>query len=64
MVTLLLNRCRINLAENVIKPLYFYLYRKTDMKYEISVSELTPPPNFSLISLKIKKLDFDPKIKE
>ena len=33
------------------------------MKYESSVSELTPPPNFSLIPLKIGKLDFDPKTK-
>ena len=64
MATLLLNRGRINLVKNVVKPLYFYLYGKIDMKYEISVSELTPPPNFSLIPLKIKKLDFDPQNKE
>ena len=63
MATLLLNRGRINLVKDVIKPIYFYLYGKTDMKYEISVSELTPPPNFSSIPLKIKKLDFDPKTK-
>ena len=49
MATLLLNRDRINLVKNVIKPLY--LYGKTDMKYEISVSELTPPPNSCLIPL-------------
>ena len=63
MATLLLNRGGINLVKNVLKPLYFYLYGKTDMEYEISVSELTPLPNFSLIPLKIKKLDFDPKTK-
>ena len=43
------------------------LYGKIDMKYEIRVSELTPPPNFSLIPLKIEKvgqkLDFDPQNK-
>ena len=61
MATLLSNRGRINLVKNVVKPLYFYLYGKTDMKYEVSVSELTPPPNFSLIPLKIKKLDFVPQ---
>ena len=49
MATLLLNKGEINLVKNVVKPLYFYLYGKTDMKYEISVSELTPPPNFSFI---------------
>ena len=26
------------------------------MEYEVSISELTPPPNFSLIPLKIEKL--------
>ena len=38
MATILLNRSRgrINLVKNVIKPLY--LYGKTEMKYEISVS--------------------------
>ena len=52
----------INLVlKNVVKPLYFYFYGKTDMKYEISTSELTIPPNFTLIPLKIKKLDFVPK---
>ena len=64
MATLLLDRGRMNLVKNIVKPIYFYLYGKTDMKYEISVSELTPPPNFSLIPLKIKKLDFDPQNKE
>ena len=42
-------------------------YEKIDMKYEISVSELTLPPNFSLIPLKIEKLvkswTFTPKTK-
>ena len=47
MGTLLSNRGRINLVKNDIKTLYFYLYGKIDMKYEISVSELTYPPNFS-----------------
>ena len=61
LATLLLNKFNL---KNVVKCFYFYLYGRTDMKYEISVSELTPPPNFSLIPLKIKKLDFDPKIKE
>ena len=46
----------------------FILYGKIDMKYEISVSEWTPSPNFSLIPLKIEKvgqkLDFDPGNKE
>ena len=56
MATLLLNRGPINLVKNDIKPLYFYLYGKIDMKYEISVSKLSPPPNFSLIPLKIEKL--------
>ena len=46
----------------------FILCGKTNMKYEISVSELTPPPNFSLIPLKNRKvgknLDFDPQNKE
>ena len=45
----------------------FILYGTICMKYEISVSELTLPPNFSLIPLKIEKfgqkLDFDPKTK-
>ena len=53
----LLNRGRINSVKNVIKPLYFYLYGKIDMKSEISVSELTPPPNFSLIPLKIQTME-------
>ena len=34
----------------------FILYGKIDTKYEIGVSELTPPPNFSSIPLKVKKL--------
>ena len=34
----------------------FMLCEKIDMKYEISVSELTPPPDFSLIPPKIEKL--------
>ena len=45
----------------------FILYGKIDMKYEIGVSELIPPPNFSLIPLKIEKLvkswTFTPKTK-
>ena len=57
-------RGRTNLVKHVVKPLYFYLYGKTDIKHEISVSELTPPPNFSLIPLKIEKMDFDPQNKE
>ena len=38
---------------------------KVCMKYEISVSELTPAPNFSLIPLKkvVEKLDSDAKTK-
>ena len=47
MGTFLLNRGRINLVKNDIKTFYFYLYGKIGMKYEISVSELTCPPNFS-----------------
>ena len=54
--TLLLTRGRIKLVKNDIKPFYFCLYGRIDMKYEISVSELTPPPNFSLILLEIEKL--------
>ena len=62
MATLLLNRGWINLIKNVVKPLYFYLYGKIDMKYEIGVSELT---KFQLNpSKKIEKLDFDPQNKE
>ena len=34
----------------------FILYGKIDMEYEISFSELTYPPNLSLIPLKIEKL--------
>ena len=59
MATLLLNRGRLYLVKNDIKPFYFIkfiLYDKIDMKYEINVSELTPPPTFSLIPLKIEKL--------
>ena len=32
------------------------VFGKIDIKYEISVSELTPPPNLSLIRPKIEKL--------
>ena len=46
----------------------FILYGKIDMKYEINVSELTPPSNLNSIPLKIKKvgqkLDFDSQNKE
>ena len=58
MATLLLNRGLTNLVK---MSLSFICMAK--LKYEISISELTPPPNFSLILLKIKKLDFDPKTK-
>ena len=34
----------------------FILFDKIDMTYEIKVSELTPPSNFSLIPVKIKRL--------
>ena len=34
----------------------FILYGKIDMKYEISLPELTSSPNFGLIPLKIEKL--------
>ena len=64
MATLLLNRGRINLATNVILPLYFYLHGKIDRNNEVSVSESTPPPNFNLIRLRIEKFEFDPKNKE
>ena len=49
----------MTLVENDIDPLYlikFILCGKTDMKYAISVAELTPPPNFNLIPIKIEKL--------
>ena len=55
------------MVPNDIKPHDSYQIHfvcKIGMKYEISISELTPPPNFSLIPLKIKvdqKLDFDPE---
>ena len=52
MATLLLNRVQINIVNLVVwNYVKFILYGKTDMKYEISVSELTPPPYFSLIRL-------------
>ena len=57
MATLLLNRGRENVVETDIKHhifVKFILFDKIDMKYEITVSELTPPPNISLIPLKIK----------
>ena len=66
MTILLLNRDRVKLFKNGIKPIIFVkfiLFDKIDMKYEISVSKLTSSLNFSLISLKIKggqKMDFDP----
>ena len=63
MATLLLNRGPTNLVENVVKPLYFYLYGKTDMKYEIGVSELTAMADFNLIPLKIKSWTLTPKTK-
>ena len=60
MTMLLLNRGQISLVSLVkydIKPFIKYiLYGEIDRKYEIRVSELTPPPNFSLIPLKIEKL--------
>ena len=34
------------------------------MKYEFEVSELTPPPDFSLIPLKTEKFDFGPENKK
>ena len=37
-----------------IRFINFLLFDKIDMKCKISVSELTPPRNFSLIPLKIK----------
>ena len=59
MATLLLNRGRINLVKNDINPFIFIRFNlcgKIDMKYEISVSELTPAPNFCLIPLKTEKM--------
>ena len=44
-----------------LTSLFLFVWQ-IDMKYEISVSELTPLPNFSLIPLKIENLD--PKNKE
>ena len=46
----------------------FILYGKIDMKYGISVPELTPPPNFSLIPPKtelklVKSWTLTPKTK-
>ena len=38
-------------SKNDIKP---HNFDKIDIKYKISVSELTSPPNFSLILLKLK----------
>ena len=70
MATLLLNRGRINLVKNVVKRLYFYLHGKTDMKYEIRVSEFQKVSEtsqrlkFQLNPAKNKKLDFDPQNKE
>ena len=69
MAALLLNRGWINLVKNDINPfifIKFILYGKIDMKYEISVPELIPPPNFSLINpsknRKVgQKLDFGPQ---
>ena len=50
MATLLLNR-----GKNDIKNFYFHHF--------FMATKLTPPPNLSLISLKIKKLNLDPKTK-
>ena len=50
---------RVTLVENDINPLYlikFILCGKTDIKYATSVTELIPPPDFSLIPMKIETL--------
>ena len=59
MATILLNSGRIKFIKITIKPIIFTkftLLDKIDTKYEISVSELTPLPNLSLIPLKIEEL--------
>ena len=59
MATLLLNRGRVKLVKNNIGPIVFIkfvLFDKINIKYEIRVSELTPPPDFSVISTKNEKL--------
>ena len=68
--SLLLKKSQVQLVTND-KSLYVYsnsfFCGKTDMKYEISISELTPP-NFCLIRQKQKrnyqKIYFDPKNEE
>ena len=62
MTALLLNRDRVKLFKNDVKPIIFVkfiLFDKIDTKYEISVSKLTPSRNFSLISLKIESWSKD-----
>ena len=59
MATLLLKRGENIQLKNDISPfifIRFILCGKTDIKYEISLSELTPPLNFSLMPPKIEKL--------
>ena len=59
MATLIFNGDRVKLVKTDIKPNYsvkFILFGKIDMKYEISVSQLISPPNFSLIPPKIVKV--------
>ena len=59
MATILLNSGRVKFIKITIKPIIFTkftLLDKIDTKYEISVSELTPLPNLSLIPLKIEEL--------
>ena len=52
----LLNRGPVKLYPGLEVPnINFILFDKIDMTYKISVSELTPPPNFSLIPPKNKK---------
>ena len=50
------NKFSKKMTKNPFISIKIILYDKIDMKYEISVSKLTPPPNFSLIPLKIEKL--------
>ena len=45
--------------KNYVNPIIFIkfiLFDQINMKYEIRVAELTIPPNFSLIPLKVEKL--------